>query len=74
MELIGEVAFVIAVEEFWIVNKKDECGRRYAYLRGVINPRRPGLLACRTVQRQGFLQRLVQFRSRYAGVGLFVKF
>jgi len=49
MELIGEVTFVIAIEEFWIVNKKDERGRRYAYLRGVINPGRPGLLACRTV-------------------------
>ena len=49
MELIGEVAFVIAIEEFWIINKKDERGRRNAYLRGVINSRRPGLLACRTV-------------------------
>ena len=49
MELIGEVTFVIAIEEFWIVNKKDERGRRNAYLRGVINPGRPGLLACRTV-------------------------
>ena len=49
MKLIGEVTFVIAIEEFWIVNKKDERGRRYAYLGGIINPWRLRLLACRTV-------------------------
>ena len=49
MELIGEVTFVIAIEEVLIVNKKDDRGRLNAFLRGVINPGRPGLLACRAV-------------------------
>ena len=38
MELIGEVAFVIAIKEFWIINKKNESRRGYAYLGGIINP------------------------------------